>query len=391
MNGIQLNVGFMALVDSAPIIIAQELGFAKQEGLELVLKKAPSWSTLRDMLVLGQIEAAQMLAPVPVAMSMGLGGATRLDALSILSTNGTVIGVSTALAEQMRANGYHFDFKNAESAGRALIAAATGKLRLGVPFPFSMHAELLYYWLNALGLPAPQSVEIHTVPPALMAEAIANGEIDAFCVGEPWGSIAVDNGVGELLIPGAAIWGFAPEKVLAARHEWVESEPELSSRLIRAIWRAGRWLDDPNNHLTASEILSRPEYINVPSEIIDRALSGHIVINGRGDERQLDNFVAFHRGAAGFPWASQASWIASQLATRLGLDKSAITKASNNIFRSDLYRIALSDESADLPTASSKVEGQLKTRTAVSSASGRLFLEADQFFDSRIFDPNTVD
>ena len=391
MNGIDLNIGFMALVDSAPVIVAQELGFAKQEGLNLTLEKAPSWSTLRDMLALGRIEAAHMLAPVPIATSMGLSSGIKFDALAVLSVNGTVIGVSTDLAQRMRDNGYMFDFTDAENAGRALIAAATGKLRLGVPFPFSMHAELLYYWLNALGLPAPQSVEIHTVPPALMAEAIANGEIDAFCVGEPWGSIAVNNGVGELLIPGAAIWGFAPEKVLAARHDWVESEPELSKRLIRAVWRAGRWLDQPENHMTASEILARPQYVNVPAEVIDRALSGQIVINGRGDERHRDDFVVFHRGAAGFPWASQCAWIATQLASRLGLDRKSVGSSTRMIFRSDLYRAALVGEAADLPSASSKVEGLLNSRTPVSSESGKLYLEPGAFFDRRFFDPEKVE
>ena len=106
------------------------------------------------------------------------------------------------------------DFLDAGAAGRALIAAADGRLRFGVPFPYSMHAELLHYWMESLGEPA---IEVHTVPPSRMAGAIAAGEIDAFCVGEPWGSVAVERGAAELILPGAAIWRFAPEKVLAAR------------------------------------------------------------------------------------------------------------------------------------------------------------------------------
>ncbi len=386
MSGLELNIGFMPLVDSAPLVIAQEMGFADQEGLSLNLLKSPSWSAIRDMVTLGRADAVHMLAPVPIAMSLGIGGQGKLDVLQVLSVSGTAIGVSLDLAGRMREAGYSFDFADATAAGRALIAAAGPELRIGVPFPFSMQAELLYYWLSALGFPAPQGVQIRTVPPPLMAEAIAKGEIDAFCVGEPWGSIAVENGVGELLLPGAAIWSFAPEKVLAVRQGWAEAEPELAARLIRAVWRAGRWLDTPGNQMTAAEILSRSAYVNVPAEIIERALGGALVINARGDQRQTANFQVFHRGAAGFPWRSQGAWIAGQMAGRLGLDRKGAEKTGASVMRSDLYRAALSREAADLPGASSKLEGSLPSVTAVSSGSGRLFLEPNQFFDRRIFD-----
>ncbi|HEX9859366.1 MAG TPA: ABC transporter substrate-binding protein, partial [Paracoccaceae bacterium] len=143
-----LNAGYIPLLDAAPLIVARDLGFAEEERLALRLTPAPSWSTLRDMLVFGQIEAAHMLAPVPVAMALGLGGvATRVDAVQVLSVGGTVIGVSRALAARMRGAGHGFDFADAGSAGRALIAATGGRLRIGVPFPFSMQAELMYFWL----------------------------------------------------------------------------------------------------------------------------------------------------------------------------------------------------------------------------------------------------
>lgn len=282
-----LNIGFIALVDAAPLIIAHELGFAAEEGLALSLTRAPSWSTLRDMLAVGQIEAAHMLAPVPVATALGVGGvSTRIDALSVLSVIGTMIGVSTVLAGRLRGLGYGFDFADAIGAGRALITAAAGPLRIGVQFPFSMHAELIHYWLAALGQPV-TGISIHTVPPPLMAQALAAGEIDAFCVGEPWGSVAVETGVGALLLPGSAIWAFAPEKVLAVRQDWATAQPDLTARLIRAVWRAGRWLDDAGNHITAAEILARPVFLDVAAEIIERALTGRFVISDRGEERPI--------------------------------------------------------------------------------------------------------
>ncbi|PCD76076.1 ABC transporter substrate-binding protein [Pseudothioclava arenosa] len=387
MKGSVLSVGFIPLVDAAPLIVAQEMGFAAEEGITLDLKRAPSWSSLRDMLSFGQVEAAHMLSPVPVASALGLGGAgARISAASVLSVNGNVIGVSRALAERLRAQGHDFAFNDARAAGLALIAAARNGLRIGVPFPFSMHAELIYYWLSALGLPAPQGVHIRTVPPPLMAEAIGAGEIDAFCVGEPWGSQAVETGLGELLLPSSAIWAFAPEKVLAVREDWAEHETALLGRLIRAVWRAGRWLADPSSHVLATELLARPGYLDLPSEVLDRAMTGRLVISPAGEERQVPGFLEFHRGAATFPWRSQAEWIGLQLAARTGLDRMEARRAANRVFRSDLHRQALNGI-ADLPGASAKIEGAVRVETSVASASGRLSLLPDAFFDGRIFDP----
>lgn len=384
-----LSAGFIPLVDAAPLIVAQEMGFAAEEGLALDLVRAPSWSSLRDMLVFGRVEAAHMLAPVPVAAALGLGGTgAPLSVLSVLSVNGDVIGVSEALASRLRDTGHEFGFVDARDAGEALIAAAGGRLRIGVPFPFSMHAELLYYWLSALGLPAPQGIDIRTVPPALMAEAIRKGEIDAFCVGEPWGSIAVEQGVGSLLLPSRAIWAFAPEKVLAVRSEWATAEPGLSARLIRTVWRAGRWLADPQSRVLAAELLARPEYLDLPPEIIDRALSGTFTISPQGEQRVTDGFVEFHDGAANFPWRSQAQWIAHQLAARTGLDRAEAKQRARSVFRADIYRAALAESGADLPGASSKIEGSIDAITPVASGAGKLFLHPDTFFDRRVFDPD---
>lgn len=389
MKGAVLSVGFIPLVDAAPLVVAQEMGFAAEEGLALDLVRAPSWSSLRDMLSFGRVEAAHMLAPVPVATALGLGGAgASMDVLMVLSLNGSAVAVNQALAARLRDGGHPFGFDDARAAGNALIAAADGRLRIGVPFPFSMHAELLYYWLSALGLPAPQGIDIRTVPPTLMADAVEAGEIDAFCVGEPWGSIAVENRVGTLLLPGKAIWESAPDKVLAVRSDWAATETALAHRLVRAVWRAGRWLADSDNRLLTAELLSRPEYLDLPAEVIDRALSGSFTISPQGEQRQVEGFLRFHQGAATFPWRSQAQWIAHQLAARTGLDRTSAMARTAGVMRPDIYREALADAGADLPGAASKIEGAIPARTPVAGGSGRLFLERDVFFDRRIFDPN---
>ena len=385
MNVMPLRLGFVPLLDMAPLAIANELGFARSEGLALELKPAPSWSSLRDMLLWGQIEAAQILAPLPVAMAMGLGGAVaRVDILQNLSMNGVVFAVSAMLADALRTAGHGFGFEDAQLAAADLAQVAPNCLRIGVPFPFSTQAMLVDYWLRATAI----DYELCTIPPPRMADALGAGEIDAFCVGEPWGSVAVESGVGALLLPSRAIWAAAPEKVLAARHDWVEENTSTTSALMRAIWRAGKWLADPCNRQTASEVLARPEYVNAPPELLDRALRGEMIVTPRGELRKVSGMIRFHEGAASFPWRSQAAWFATQLAKRHGLEPDASVAAAKAICRTDLYRKNLRGVGADLPGASEKLEGALTHPTAVASERGTMILPSDRFFDGQVFDPS---
>jgi two-component system, oxyanion-binding sensor len=380
-----LHLAYVPLLDAAPLIIAEALGFAEEEGLHLVLHAAPSWASLRDMLALGQVDAAQMLAPMPVAAALGLmRGPVGFEALGVLNLNGNAIGVSNVLADRMARAGYGFDFADAHAAGLALLGAGDG-LRIGVPFAFSMHRELVQYWLGALGAD-PARLEIRTVPPPRMAEALAADEIDAFCVGEPWGSVAVSNGAGSLLLPGRAIWASAPEKVLATRLGWAEQEPRVAGALLRAIWRAARWLGLAENQTVAAGLLADPARLAVAPEVIERGLGGRLLISPDGIERDCDGFINFHTGAANFPWRSQAAWIGVALARRHGLDVGAASQTAMASFRSDLYRLHLREAGAELPGASEKLEGALARPCAVPAERGQLILPADRFFDARIFD-----
>jgi len=384
-----LNIGFVPLLDAAPVIVAAEMGFAAEEGLALNLKPAASWSLVRDMLAFGTVEAAHMLAPVPVASALALGGGNNvsLSAGAVLSLNGTVIGVGEPTAQRMRDAGYVFDFNDPVAAREAMLSVASRPLRLGVPFPFSMHYELVTYWLGAVGQDA---IEIRTVPPSLMADAIANGEIDAFCVGEPWGSLVVEHTAGTLLLPGSAIWTQAPEKVLAMRTDWGEENVDQRNALIRTMVKSARWLSDPSSSTIAAEILSGSEFLDLPAEILDRGLSGHLTISSRGDNRKVTDFVSFFEGAANFPWRSQAEWIGAQLATRMGLDQTEARKAAAAVFRSDWYRNAMENTGLDVPGASSKIEGGNRDEMPVASALGRLTLLPNQFYDRRVFDPDQI-
>jgi len=368
-----LNCGYVPLVDCAPLIIAKELGFAAEEGLDLNLVRQPSWSALRDMLALGHLDAAQMLSPMPVAMSLGMGGLTaQIDCLMILSVNGTVFGASNALAAELGP----LRFGDA----RAILTAlgARGPVRIGVPFPYSMHRLLLSYWtatqpdLNA---------EIVTVPPTRMADAVSQGHVDAFWVGEPWGSAIVQRGVGKILMAGRDVWAFAPEKVLAARHEWVAQNPQATRKLMRAIYHAAKWLDADSNRPLAIEILGRSEHLNLAHEVIDPAVTGYLTPAPGARPLQINNFLIFHAYAAQFPWRSQAAWIAAQLGAR-----DADIKTAMQCFRSDLYRDNLGPLGAELPGASERIEGEMHEATEVAGSRGPMILARDAFFDGTTFD-----
>ncbi|MEM6488199.1 MAG: ABC transporter substrate-binding protein, partial [Pseudomonadota bacterium] len=180
---------------------------------------------------------------------------------------------------------------------------------------------------------------------------------------------------------------FAPEKVLAVRRDWAEANHQIALRLIRTAWRAARWLSDEDNRLTVSDLLAQPKYLDRPAEVIDRALSGHLVLAQHGRPVRMRGFLEFFDCAATFPWRSQAVWIANRWAARAGVDRADAVAAARACFRADLYREAMQGIGADLPSASEKVEGALDVRTEVASAKGEMFLGPDRFFDGAIFDP----
>ncbi|ABG33611.1 nitrate transporter [Roseobacter denitrificans] len=375
MSHTVLNCGYVPLVDCAPLVIAKELGFAGEEGLALNLVRQPSWSALRDMLALGHLDAAQMLSPMPVAMSIGLGGLpARVDTLMVLSVNGTVFGVSNDVALDIGA----VQFGDAKALLSALSFRKGTALRVGVPFHYSMHRLLLSLWTSS----APDlQIEEITVPPPRMADAVADGFVDAFWVGEPWGSVAVGQDVAQLMMTGKDVWQFAPEKVLAARHDWVEAHRDAAAQLMRAVYKASAWLDAKKNTPLAVEILARSEHLSMSPDLIDPALSGDIVTKRNTAPTPVGRFLQFHKHAATFPWRSQAAWIASQL----GADAVGIEKAKA-CFRADLYRQNLASIGADMPGASEKEEGALHFETAVASSRGHMILSPDAFFDGRTYD-----
>ncbi|SMO46204.1 CmpA/NrtA family ABC transporter substrate-binding protein [Paracoccus laeviglucosivorans] len=383
----RLRLGYVPLIDAAPLIIAHELGFAAEEGLQLDLIRLGAWAQSRDMLGAGLIDAAHMLVPMPVAQAMGLGPALPpVDLVMFLSHGGQAVAIDRRIEARLRDQGYPFDFADARAAGQALRRAVEGPLRIGVPFIFSTQSDLMSHWLLLSGF-APDDIRLVTVPPPMMADSMASGEVDMFCVGEPWASFAVERGIAALLLPGVSIWAAPPEKGLVLRRDLIQSRPEQTGALMRAVWRAGRWLDDPDHRGTAAEILSRGDYLNLPPELASRGLGGRLIVLPSGELRECPRFIAFNAGAASFPWRSIAALMASRIAARHGLaPEPAMTRAMAH-FRTDLYREHLRPAGAALPGASSRIEGALREDRMVAAEKGQMILRADGFFDGFTFEP----
>lgn len=386
MSLTRLRLGYVPLIDAAPLIVGAEIGFAAEEGLEFDLVRLRSWAQSRDMLGTGGVDAAHMLVPLPIAQTLGLGpDYPAFDLVMFISQGGQAIAVNAALADRLRGIGHGFGFGDAAAARDALAQVVTGPLRVGVPFPFSTQAHLVRHWLAGSALEA--GLSIHTVPPPMMAAALAAGEVDAFCVGEPWASYAVETAAGSLLLAGRAIWAAPPEKGLVLTRAFTEGQPALTGALMRAIWRACRWLDQPENRGTAVEILSRPEYLNLSPELSERGLLGRLHVSPQGEVRHFPDFIRFHAGGASFPWRSTAALLARGIAQAHGLNALAAMQAASACFRTDLYRQHLRAAGADMPGASARIEGAMAHPTPVASEKGQMILGPDAFFDGETFDP----
>lgn len=348
-----------------------------------------------DRLLYGHTDAAHMLAPLAIATTLGRGRpAQPLSAPFVLGLNGNAITVSLPLAREM---GVASDFGDPAQVGEKLKVVAerrkeAGKpLRFGVVHRYSSHNYMLRYWLAACGIAPDEMVEAVTVPPPFTAEALANGEIDGACVGEPWNSIAVHNGVGQIVLATSQIWRRGVEKVLALREDRLEEKREPIECLIRAMRKAGAHFVNPENWDVNAEILSRAEYLDSPAALILGAISDHLVLAKDSEPVHFPDFMFQYAEAANFPWVSQAQWIYTQLVRWDGAEitDSDAQKAAR-VFRPDVYRSAISCSDDILPGASSKVEGSLARPTPVTAQQGNIILTENQFFDRRVFDPDDL-
>ncbi|MBC7283791.1 MAG: ABC transporter substrate-binding protein [Hoeflea sp.] len=393
----ELSAGFLPLTDSAILIAAREKGFAEAEGIDLKLVRETSWANVRDKLAVGQYEIAHALAPMPIASNLGLTPFdTSFIAPMALGLGGNAITVSNRLLAAMQ-ECVDFTIMNAREAGKALAEAVRARqaeggkrLQFAVVHPFSGHNFELRYWLAASGVAPDRDIEIVILPPSLMADALATGQIDGYCVGEPWNSVGVDKGAGRIIATKSSIWASSPEKVLAVRESWAEENTETLHALLRALYRSAEWCGQAGNHAELAAILSAQAYLGQPSRLILPALDGSIV--AREGEGATPDFFQPHARAATFPWQSHALWFYSQM-VRWGYvgHSAANAEIARRSYRPDIYRAVLSAMKVPVPSANSKVEGALRQTIAVGASSQFLYLGPDGFFDGAVFDPDRLD
>lgn len=389
----RIRIGFLPLVDAALPILARERGFAAAHGLEIELVRDLSWATVRDRLLYGHTDAAHMIAPLAIATALGRGRpAVEIDVPFALGLNGNAITFAIPLAAETLENDQLGDPRTVGERLRqvAVARAQAGRpLRFGVVHRYSSHNYMLRYWLAAVGIRPDLDVEIVTISPPFAADALAAGEVDGICVGEPWNSVAVDRGVGRIALVTAQIWRRGVEKVLAMRRETVRGSPELVERLIRALHDAAAHFVEPDAAEENARILAQPAYLAAPEETILRAITDRVRLSQGATPLHIPDFMFQFREAANFPWRSQAAWLYSQMTRWDGTPFSPEEAArAEGVFRPDLYRAALAGSAAILPGASSKLEGAIADPLGAGSVQGRLVLGADRFFDGRAFDPD---
>lgn len=395
MSAETFRIGFLPLVDAALPILAHELGFAAREGISIELVRDMTWATVRDRLLYGHTDAAHMIAPLAIATALGRDRpAVPMAVPFVLGLNGNAVTFSTRLAKDV---GLGDTLGDPAAIGVALerVAAArkvAGKpLRFGVVHRYSSHNYMLRYWLAGVGIRPDADVEIVVTSPPFAADALAAGEVDGICVGEPWNSIAVERGVGHIALATAQIWRRGVEKVLAMREAVIDERRDAVEALLRALHAAAAHFVAPGTAEESADILARAEYLGASRDAVLRAITDRIRLVPGGEPIHYPDFMFQYREAANFPWRSQAAWLYSQMLRWDRADYSAADAATAAaVFRPDVYRAALAGSGAPLPGASSKLEGGIGEPLGAGSTQGRLVLGSDRFFDGRAFDPDDI-
>lgn len=370
-------IGFIPLLDCAPLVAASERGFAAAEGLELTLARETSWANIRDRLIVGHFDAAHMLGPMTVASTLGLGHVrVPMVAPCSLGLGGNAIAVSLRLWKQMEREGAAAGSPpkvQGIALKRVLAVRAWEDLKplsFGMVYPFSCHNYELRYWLAAAGVDPDRDVRLVVIPPPLLGDAMRAGQIDGFCVGEPWGSVAVASGLATIVNSTAAIWPLSPEKVLGCRAEWAAAHAAELSALIRALYRAALWCERPENHAELATLLAEPRHVGVAPELLHRGLSGRLILAPDGEVATLPEFYLPASRWATFPWTSHALWYYTQMVRWRQIELTAEHPAlAAGSYRPDIYRAALAPLGVELPREDTKGE---------------------VFFDNRVFDPTDL-
>ncbi|QIT53947.1 ABC transporter substrate-binding protein [Aquisalimonas sp. 2447] len=393
-----LTLGFIPLTDCAPIVIAYEKGYFKKHGLNVRPSQEASWGNIRDKVTVGELDGAHMLAGMPIASSLGVG-ATEKPTITAFSMdlNGNGITVSNALYDRM----VEADPEAMEErpiTARALKKVIEDDKANGRPpltfaqvFPVSTHNYELRYWMAAAGIDPDNDVRLIVVPPPQMVANLRSGNMDGYCVGEPWNMRAVHMGIGKVLITNYEIWNNNPEKVLGVTEEWADKHPNTHRAMLRALIEANQWMDQPENREEVVSIISRRSYVNAPEDIVAMSMTGTLQFTPDGEPREFPDFNVFYRYAATYPWRSHAAWFITQMIRWGQLDRAIdIHKAADSIYRPELYREAARDLGIAYPTVDYKPEGVHEGDWTLTDASEPITMGPDLFLDGMKYDPENL-
>lgn len=303
-----VNIGYIPLTDAAPLIVAKEKGLFAKYGIETVnLCQEPSWDAIADRIVSGELHTAQMVAGMPLALTLGMDGrpSTPISVPLVLSRNGNAITLSSAL--------YDKGIRTLQNL-KAAISTTTieRKLIIGIVHECSMHNLMLRYWLASAGIDPDTDLNLVVIPPPEMVDRLRSGEIDGFCVGEPWNTQAIQAGIGFVIATDLDIWAGNPEKVLGFTEAWVQQHPNTHSAIVRAILEACEYCDEPRHRQEILVLLTK--HLNVSAQCIRPGLIGPFVRGGDTTAETLPRYHQFHVENANCPRRVEGLWILTQLA-----------------------------------------------------------------------------
>jgi nitrate/nitrite transport system substrate-binding protein len=339
----EVKVGFIPLTDCASVVMASVKEFDKKYGIKIVPSKEASWAAVRDKLVNGELDAAHVLYGLVYGVQLGIGGPKKdMSVLMTLNNNGQAITLSSQLKAKGAVDGPTLK-KLVDSEKREYTFAQT--------FPTGTHAMWLYYWLAANGIHPFNDVKSIVVPPPQMVANMRVGNMDGFCVGEPWGARAIADNIGFTAITTQDIWTDHPEKVLGTTADWVAKNPNTARAMTAAVLDAARWIDasDANRKETANVIADK-SYVNTTADVITGRMLGEYE-NGNGKKwKDAHGMQYFRDGQVSFPYLSDGMWFMTQH-RRWGLlkedpDYLAVAKKVNRI---DIYTQAAAAVKALVP------------------------------------------
>ncbi len=333
-----LKFGFIKLTDCAPIVIAKEKGFFEAEGLQVEVIAQPNWKTLLDNVISGELDGAHMLSGQPIAATIGFGTKAHIITSYTMDLNGNGITVSNDIWEQMQENDPKLDSPTpphpitADSLKPVVqeLLDDGKKLQMGMVFPTSTHNYELRYWLAAAdinpgmytttdtGGRTDAQVELSVTPPPMMPATLEAGNIQGYCVGEPWNQAAVAKGIGVPVTTNYDIWKNNPEKVFGVSKEWADANPQTNLAVTKALILAGQWLDATDesgkltNRVEAAQILSRPDYVGADFDIIKNSMTGFFLFQ-KSDKREMPDFNIFYKHQCTYPWYSDGIWFLTQM------------------------------------------------------------------------------